>query len=135
MRKLAGLYLSLGLALALVVVACGRTSIEQNGGKVCISGTNCAGQCVDLTSDPSNCGGCGNLCDVTVKCVNSKCSGCQAGFTNCNGNCTDINSDPSNCGACGNACPQGGVCSMGACTNSCPPPTTNCSGACVDTQS
>ncbi len=32
MRKLAGLYLSLGLAVALVVVACGRKFIEQSKG-------------------------------------------------------------------------------------------------------
>src|SRR5215510_6269111 len=103
MRKLAGFYLSLGLAVALVVVACGRTSIEQNGGMVCMSGTNCGGECRDTTSDPANCGGCGNLCEVTVRCVNSQCSGCQGSYTACNGSCTDLQSDPNNCGMCGNA--------------------------------
>jgi Flp pilus assembly pilin Flp len=37
--------------------------------------TNCAGTCVDLTSDSNNCGSCGNVCPVaTPSCVASTCT-------------------------------------------------------------
>jgi Flp pilus assembly pilin Flp len=36
--------------------------------------TDCSGVCVDLTSDPDNCGGCGILCPaVTPACIASTC--------------------------------------------------------------
>jgi hypothetical protein len=35
---------------------------------------NCAGQCKDTRYDPTNCGGCGNVCNTTNHaCLNSSC--------------------------------------------------------------
>src|SRR5258708_37195888 len=35
---------------------------------------NCGGVCVDETSDPNNCGGCGIVCPPGSACVNSMCT-------------------------------------------------------------
>jgi hypothetical protein len=78
----------------------------DTGGGNCGSGclglasTCCNGQCVDITSDPNNCGGCGNPSCGTQSC--------------CAGNCVDtMGSDTSNCGGCGIPC--NGICSNGTC--------------------
>jgi len=42
----------------------------------CTGGTvDCSGTCVDETSDPSNCGGCGIACQSTETCVGGQCTG------------------------------------------------------------
>ena len=61
--------------------------------------TCCNNQCVDITSDPNNCGGCNNPCG-TQSC--------------CAGACVDtMGSDNSNCGGCGVTC--AGTCTNGQC--------------------
>jgi hypothetical protein len=75
-----------------------------------------SGACFDLTSDPNNCGACGNVC-ASGSCVAGQCQPastptCTAA---CNGVCTDLTSDPNNCGACGNACPLGQKCLSSVC--------------------
>lgn len=35
--------------------------------------TNCFGTCVDLVSDPLNCGMCGRRCDMGAPCKGSRC--------------------------------------------------------------
>jgi hypothetical protein len=74
----------------------------------------CSGACVDVTSDPSNCGACGAPCsssNAIDSCVSGSCvtSGCRAGFGDCNhdpGDGCEVNlgHDPANCGACGTTC-------------------------------
>ncbi len=59
---------------------------------------------VMVSSDPNNCGACGNVCPPGVACRQGKC-GCPAGQTECNGQCVDLQKDGNNCGACGNQCP------------------------------
>lgn len=70
--------------------------------------------CADITSDPTNCGGCGRFCvgneQAPAICTNGVCSlMCPPGTADCNGVVEDgceknLGSDPNNCGACGNVC-------------------------------
>ncbi len=79
------------------------------------------GICVDFSSDASNCGGCGILCDSV--CVNGTCqTECGGGFADCNGSAGDgcevnVASDPNNCGGCGITCNGivGQACVQGRC--------------------
>ncbi len=112
-----------------------------NSSDQCLSGwANCDqdadnGCEVDITSDASNCGGCGNECmfdNATATCENSSCQmgECLSGFADCNGSDTDgcesaIAYDVNNCGSCGNQCDlphvggqhcSGGICQIGDCT-------------------
>jgi len=100
--------------------------------------TSCNGLCTDLTSDPNNCGGCGNVCAPGQKCWASTCQGApacgNAMQSDCNGACTYTASDNNNCGACGVVCASDQVCESGACVagTQCPNGEANCDGTCVD---
>lgn len=62
------------------------------------------GSCVDTTTDPDHCGGCGRACSVAgAACVEGECE-CPAGRIECGGACVDPSSDAANCGACGVSC-------------------------------
>ncbi len=74
-------------------------------------------ECVNLTTNPDNCGVCGNNCarvgsamNQVGTCVYGYCiQECRQGWGDCNGDPSDgcevnLNSDQRNCGACGNAC-------------------------------
>jgi hypothetical protein len=90
--------------------------------------TLCGTICINTTSDPNNCGQCGNVCsqgpNATAGCVNSACTlSCFSGFANCDGNTSNgceihLSTDVLNCGGCGNVCPpgpHGALCSGGSC--------------------
>lgn len=85
----------------------------------CANGLVWCGQtCVDLSSDPANCGYCGTLCGQAEWCLGGACietDNCPAGMTSCAGECFDLSSDFGNCGACGMACALDQVCNAGAC--------------------
>ena len=86
--------------------------------------TSCLGSCVDLTSDPDNCGSCGHACNTGTttgqKCVNSSCvQTCGGGSAICGDACADLLGDPNNCGMCGMKCNSGFVCNDGGCALSC----------------
>jgi hypothetical protein len=99
------------------------------------------GGCVDLSSDPNNCGGCGNPCASGV-CEGALCTdvqvslGCVEPTFDCGtGGCVDLSSDPNNCGGCGVFCEgcAGGTCpqvSLG-----CVEPLGECAGLCADLSS
>jgi hypothetical protein len=94
---------------------------------VCGAQTHCDGGCVDTQTDPRNCGGCGNACDVldagvppeggtiTAACNAGKCGVTCGGILSlCNGACVDLATDPKNCGSCGTTC-DAGACSNKVC--------------------
>lgn len=86
--------------------------LDINGHCSCFDGDKpnyCNGACVDLNSDSSNCGSCGNVCAGSLE--NPQKSRC------CNGNCIPI--DKFNCRFCGNDCTDEneeiGKCQSGNC--------------------
>lgn len=103
------------------------------GGDQCEQ-TACNGLCVDVQSDPDNCGACDNACAADLAC--------------CDGRCRDLDRDNGNCGACGNECflsgsrfcvcgacvfcPLGATLNSDTCTCDCPDGQTNCDGVCRD---
>ena len=93
--------------------------------QVCPTGqTRCGAVCVNLQSDPRNCGACGHACAVGQVCSAGMCQlVCPTGQTRCGAVCVNLQSDPLNCGACGHACAVGvdyirQVCSAGMCVAS-----------------
>ncbi len=122
--------------------ACGSPSMPDGGVNCssCAGTTACNGICVTLSSDPNNCGACGNVCAAGESCTNGSCTPlcaagevcaaglcaaeCPVGQTSCgsqNGtkSCVLLSSDPANCGACGSACGASEACVDGACVASC----------------
>ncbi len=69
--------------------------------------------CVDVRSDPDNCGDCGTICGTGEVCTSGACV-CGPAALVCGGTCVDPTSDPSNCGACGRSC-GAGTCAGGDC--------------------
>jgi hypothetical protein len=116
----------------------GSTQGSESGSSVddCTRGSLCDGVCTDITSDPANCGGCGNICPSDQFCSGSSCVGqCPAGLSACSGWCIDKNSDTLNCGSCDNQCSSGQVCSTGQCMTvetSCSEGLTDCAGSCAN---
>ena len=74
----------------------------------------CSGICVDLATDPNNCGECGTACSMGQSCVAGSCN-CAAGRIDCGGVCVDPMSDANNCGSCENSCLPPDVCVGGSC--------------------
>ncbi len=95
---------------------------------------NCAGACVDLSSDPAHCGACGAPCPGATVCSSGTCQPtCAPGEVSCGGACVDRSTSSDHCGACGIPCTGGRYCSGGACV--CPAGSTLCGGFCVDLKS
>jgi hypothetical protein len=112
-------------------------------GSCAVGLVDCDGLCVNLVSDPLNCGACGIACEEGAGCQDGFCTvlgggGCKAGsgLTYCNGTCVDLLSDGDNCGACGVVCPDYPEiysCEGGACVPpSCGAGLVNCGGLCAD---
>lgn len=103
-------------------------------GSVCPEGQiECAGVCLDPTTDPENCGDCGTVCDPGTACMGGACfSTCGPDEAYCAGNCVDMASDVNNCGDCGFTCEPGELCVDGACALECPMTHKVCGGVCID---
>lgn len=93
----------------------------------------CDDVCVDLLSDATHCGGCGDACGAGLDCVDGRC-GCAATEQQCgDSGCVDPMTDSEHCGACDNACAAGQLCEAGACVAlDCETGRTDCGGVCVD---
>jgi hypothetical protein len=95
---------------------------------ICPSGkTSCSGKCVDLLTDPSNCGFCGQDCNLPYGgaghlCHAGVCDPCPYDSLFCDGKCVEISQN--NCGACGHACGAGQTCQFSPYPGSCYPPVT-----------
>jgi formylglycine-generating enzyme len=110
---------------------------------VCATGEIlCGAACVNIVTNSSHCGGCGQTCDLAhaamQRCSASTCSviSCDPGWNNCdtmnNNGCeladAALQSNAMHCGRCGNACAAGQVCEAGACVTgqrSCRPTTAS----------
>lgn len=76
----------------------------------------CGTACVDLTSDPNNCGMCGTMCDAGTVCSASQCAAmCTVGQLQCGQGCVDSMSSVLHCGGCNQLCLAGQQCSNGVC--------------------
>src|SRR5205823_5060291 len=86
------------------------------------------------TSDPFDCGGCGNVCTSQQVCNAGACTAaCDPGLTDCYGACLNTEVNHNNCGLCGRACTTAQSCVTGACVcNSAHPDI--CNGACTNEQ-
>lgn len=133
------------LLAMIFVAACGFSS--SSPASCPIGETYCDGECVDVGSDPANCGRCGDACTTgAMLCQGGGCvAACSGNTVACAGGCVDTASDPANCGSCGHACPTGSeLCQAGECitTASCPSAPvapggacpSECTGGCVDNQ-
>ena len=74
----------------------------------------CGGGCVDLSTDPNNCGACGTVCPDGV-CEGGTCAPVQVVLAasypwSSASTVADLSSDPNNCGACGTVCADGSLC-------------------------
>ena len=86
-------------------------------GDGCLSVANqvcCDGSCVDVTSDPANCGSCHHACQPGEVCRYGECQ-CGEHGTICNGQCVDTQTDAKNCGSCGHVCGTCETCVGGQC--------------------
>jgi len=104
----------------------GTIIVHADGGDVTIPlPAVCVGRCIDLRTDPDNCGACGLKCPGTPttarQCEFGTCvQHCPLGRADCDGNpgC-EVNtlSDPHNCGGCGITCDAiaGQACVGGQC--------------------
>ncbi|WP_437590704.1 MXAN_6577-like cysteine-rich protein [Sorangium sp. So ce1000] len=93
--------------------------------------TECSDGCVNLETDPRNCGDCDAECATGHVCADGACA-CAGDLMECDGVCVDALSDRLNCGSCGSRCTPAQLCEGGAC--SCPAGLTECDGACADLQ-
>ena len=112
------------------------TDVDATDGGCPPGRTDCSGVCVDLTSDPANCGDCGRRCGAAEVCNESSCaSTCTPPLHNCGGACVDWQTDEAHCGGCDRPCAPGQECRAAACT--CVPACTGrecgpdgCGGSC-----
>jgi hypothetical protein len=112
----------------------GACQIDCDGGFV-----ECPGVCVDLNSDPDNCGACGRDCASTQICQGSNCvnNPCGTGYHYCSTGCVS-NDDVAHCGSSCTPCPaENGTatCDGVSCGIVCSSGYHECGGLCVSNAS
>lgn len=103
--------------------ACGSASVRCRNDQLCIDGacrcrpplSSSGDACVDLASDPANCGMPGVRCGGGVCAAGHCVGGCPDGTRECDGACVDLRRDPLHCGECGRACRATEACEDGDC--------------------
>jgi hypothetical protein len=125
--------------------SCSASCQELNCGDHCTcpaGRTSCDGTCVNLQSDPSNCGRCSARCVPAAHSMPTCSAGlcgsvCETNFSDCNhvpddGCEANLLTDPLNCNACGTQCPGGDnaspACVDGACALKCAAGFGDCDG-------
>lgn len=102
--------------------ACGAARTACDRDQLCVGGAcvcrpplvAVSGACVDLSTDPNNCGAPGMVC--ADSCALGHCArACPDGTRDCDGACVDTRSDSANCGDCGRACGPSETCQGGNC--------------------
>src|SRR5690606_12697461 len=90
------LAIALGSLGALTLAACaGQPLVGACTGTETLCGE---GNCVDLSSDPRNCGACGIACASGEACVDGACStSCAEGEVVCGDRCVDLRTDLAHC--------------------------------------
>ena len=105
-------------SLGFLAVGCGSSSCPSHF-------KTCGNACVDIYTDPANCGACGTACGGGQVCSAGACGqSCPVGENACGGSCRDLQTDDANCGTCGKACILGQHCITGVCD--CPPGMPSC---------
>jgi hypothetical protein len=104
----------------------------------------CNGFCRDLSTDPLNCGACGQAIPFGAVCFQGErvCQVPAQDFCPNPDRCVNLQVDLNNCGQCGRSVPAGGICDFGnpTCTPGfhndngvcCASGLSNCGGSCVD---
>ena len=90
--------LALALTSALGLAACGNDDADIGGPSCPPEELACGLVCVNVASDPVNCGGCGIPCSLGQTCQRGACL-CPTGLLDCNGGC--VASATADCGAVG----------------------------------
>lgn len=86
--------------------------------------TLCDGHCINVMTNPMNCGTCGTVCPTALVCHDGMCvpPNCPQGDDLCGGVCIPTQADPSNCGGCGITCDTSKqTCQQGVCRDIPPP--------------
>ena len=88
---------TLELASALAILAAACASDPAPAGTICpVDRVACGAQCLDVSADLMNCGGCGIPCAAGQLCGGGVCQ-CPSGTVDCNGTCMAA-ADPAACG-------------------------------------
>ena len=130
------------------VTSCGDEGGENKKPDGCASGSvmcgdaccefECVeGACIDVKTDPQNCGKAGTVCDKDESCESGKCVkqgvSCTAPLELCGSACVDMQTDALHCGKCDHACLGSESCEGGECVIKCAEGLTLLKdGTCVD---
>ena len=95
-------------SIAVLVAIVGLASLTTGCGDGVVAScarVACASECVDVLTDPRNCGACGIACPSDNVCSLGRCStSCAVGLTVCPAGCFNVSIDPANCGRCARLC-------------------------------
>lgn len=102
-----------------------RIALNCGGGT-----TKCGQACVDVKTDPQNCGKCATACPTNDFCDGGTCiPSCTSAQKLCDDGglfCASIQTDNQNCGDCNVACATGWTCQTGKCLPNCGTGQTLC---------